>query len=96
MKPLKEKISDKDSKELQLCKLENIILKDEESLEKYLMIYYHSRNYVAHNNISMDKFFWGENGNRIIINATLDSIIIILYKIGMDKYKIQFDNELKY
>lgn len=85
LKKLRNKITLKDSKELQLCKLENIILGVEESLEKYLMIFYHSRNYVAHNNIALDKFFWGEDGNRTIINGALDSIMIILYKIEIMK-----------
>ncbi|GEM_PF-6394448 len=50
-------------------------------LEKYLAIYYGARNYLAHNNIDMNKFFWGEDGNRRIISNVIDSVMIILYKL---------------
>jgi hypothetical protein len=78
---LQKQINLYDSNELQLCKLENLILQEESSIEKYLMIYYHARNYLAHNNIDMNKFFWGEDGSRIIISNVIDSVMIILYQL---------------
>jgi len=80
-KKLQKQINLYDSNELQLCKLENLILQEESSIEKYLMIYYHARNYLAHNNIDMNKFFWGEDGSRIIISNVIDSVMIILYQL---------------
>lgn len=78
---LQSKIQKNDSNEEFFEKLNALILDEENSLEKYLMIYYHSRNYLAHNNIDMNKFFWGEDGNRIVIATVIDSIMIILYKL---------------
>jgi len=60
----------------------NKIILEEDSLEKYLMIYYLSRNYLAHNNIDMTKFFWGDNGKKTVIINVMDSIMIILYKLA--------------
>ena len=80
---LRNKINNQEANEVLLCKLEKIIVKEEDSLEKYLIIYYHARNYIAHNNIDMDKFFWGEDRQRTIISNVMDSIIIILYKLSI-------------
>jgi hypothetical protein len=59
----------------ELCKMTD-------SLEKYLMVYYHSRNYLAHNNIDMNNFFWGDDGQRTVISNVIDSLLIILYKLS--------------
>jgi len=63
--------------------LNKVITENEESLERYLAVYYSSRNYLAHYNIDMDKFFWGEDRQRIILINLIDSIIIILYKLSI-------------
>lgn len=65
--------------------LNELICDNEQSLEQYLAIYHASRNYLAHFNIDMNKFFWGENGQRRIISNTISSIIIILYRIEVMK-----------
>ena len=78
---LQSKIRNNGSNEEFFEKLNALILNEEDSLEKYLMTYYHSRNYLAHNNIDMNKFFWGEDGKRIVIATVIDSIMIILYKL---------------
>lgn len=83
LKRLRDKINTKHSKEQQLNKLENRILCEEESFEKYLMIFYHSRNYLAHNQININKLFW-ENERRIA-SYTINSVMIILYRIEMIK-----------
>lgn len=79
---LKKKIGERDSNTIFFEKFEKLILDEEDSLEKYLMLYYHSRNYLAHNNIDMTKFFWGIDGKRTVIINVLDSIMIILYKLA--------------
>ncbi|AFV97889.1 MULTISPECIES: hypothetical protein [unclassified Sulfuricurvum] len=58
-----------------------VLCHENESLEKLLMVYYHARNYLAHNNIDMDKFFWGDDGRRNIISNVLNAIIVILYRL---------------
>ncbi len=58
------------------------IISKEDSLEKYLMIYYISRNYLAHNNIDMDKFFWGEDRKQTVISNVMDSVMMVLYKLA--------------
>lgn len=55
-----------------------------DSLEKYLMIYYHSRNYLAHKNIDMHEFFRVEDGNRVIIYNVISSMLVILYHIEIN------------
>lgn len=65
--------------------LDELISDNEQSLEQYLAIYYASRNYLAHYNINMNKFFWGEDGQRRIISNTISSVIIILYRIEVMK-----------
>ncbi|MDO8453369.1 MAG: hypothetical protein Q7S59_02215, partial [Sulfurimonas sp.] len=60
------------------------LCEENDSLEKYLMIYYHSRNYLAHNNINMFEFFVIENDTRLIA-ILLDAITIIIYLLG-EKY----------
>lgn len=74
-------IKDED-KNILLSNLNRVCLSDDISLEKYLSIYHNSRNYLAHNNINMSKFFFGDDGSRIIISNVMDSIIIILYKLN--------------
>lgn len=59
----------------ELCKMTD-------SLEKFLMVFYHSRNYLAHNNIDMNNFFWGDDGQRTVISNVIDSLLIILYKLS--------------
>lgn len=61
--------------------LDKLICDNEQSLEQYLAIYLASRNYLAHYNIDMDKFFWGLDGERRIISNTISSVIVILYRI---------------
>jgi hypothetical protein len=85
LKLLRNKINDKDPNDLFLCKLENIILKKEDSLNKYLIIYYHARNYLAHNNIDMNQFFHGRDKDRIIVGSVIDAVIIIIYLLSKDK-----------
>ena len=53
------------------------LINKENSLEKCFMLYIHSRNYVAHNLVDFEKFFY-EN-NRKVINTILNSILTILY-----------------
>ena len=79
---LKNKINKKDSNTEFFTKFEKLILEEEGSVEKYLMIYYHSRNYLAHNNIDMDKFFWGEDRKKTVISNVMDSVMIVLYKLA--------------
>jgi len=78
---LENKISAEDSNNEFFVKLEEIIINEEDSLEKYLMIYYHIRNYLAHNNIDMEKIFWKDDCKRIIISSVMDAVMIILYKL---------------
>jgi len=79
---LKSKIKKEDSNDLCLCKLENVILKEKDSLEKYLIIYYHARNYLAHNNINMKQFFHGQDDDRLIVGSVVDAVIIIIYLLS--------------
>ncbi|MCT7610540.1 hypothetical protein N5U14_06745 [Aliarcobacter butzleri] len=67
--------------------LDKLICDNEQSLEQYLAIYLASRNYLAHYNIDMDKFFWGLDGERRIVSNTLNSVIIILFRIEILKEK---------
>jgi len=58
----------------------------EDSIEKCLMLYIHARNYVAHNLVDFEKFFY-EN-ERKLINVVLNSVLTILYYIEtMDQIK---------
>ena len=70
--------------------LELIITKNitkDESFEKYLAIYYAIRNYVAHYNIDMKKFFWDKDN--LIVSYTMDAVFLILYKLQyMQNHKI--------
>lgn len=68
-----------------LEKLDRLICDYAQSLEQSLGIYYASRNYLAHYNIDMNKFFWGVDGQRRIISNTINSVIVILYKIEVMK-----------
>jgi len=76
-----------------MFQLNEICFRPEISLEKYLAIYYSTRNYLAHYNIDMNKFFWGEDGQRRIISNTISSVIIILYRIEV--MKKNFDKAIK-
>ncbi|OIP53251.1 MAG: hypothetical protein AUK54_09500 [Helicobacteraceae bacterium CG2_30_36_10] len=67
--------------------LDNLISENNQSLEQYLAIYHASRNYLAHYNIDMNKFFWGEDGERRIISNTIDAVLIILFRIETMKQK---------
>lgn len=73
--------SDYNSSDELLELLDKLICDNEQSLEQYLAIYHASRNYLAHYNIDMNKFFWGEDRERRIISNTLNSVIMILYRI---------------
>ena len=53
------------------------LIEKEDSLEKYFMIYIHARNYIAHNIVNFEKFFY-ENDRKVITNI-LNSISLILY-----------------
>lgn len=55
------------------------LIDKEDSIEKCLMLYIHARNYVAHNLVDFEKFFY-EN-ERKLISIVLDSILTILYYI---------------
>lgn len=48
-----------------------------ESIEKHLMIYYHFRNYFAHNHVNVDELIWTEDGE--YIRTILESAIITIY-----------------
>ncbi len=63
--------------------LDQLIEKDE-SLEKYLAIYYSTRNYLAHYNLDMKKFFYYDDKKQSIIFNVMSSIIIILYILNKD------------
>ena len=80
-----EEYEDYNSSDELLELLDKLICDNEQSLEQYLAIYHASRNYLAHYNIDMNKFFWGEDGERRIISNTISSVIIILYKIEIMK-----------
>ena len=73
--------------------LDKLICDNEQSLEQYLAIYHASRNYLAHYNIDMNKFFWGVDEERRIISNTISSVIIILYKIEIMKDEFRIKNE---
>lgn len=55
------------------------LIEKEDSIEKCLMLYIHARNYIAHNLVDFEKFFY-EN-ERKLINVVLNSILTILYYI---------------
>ena len=80
-----EEVKDYNSSDELLELLDELICDKEQSLEQYLAIYHASRNYLAHYNIDMNKFFWGEDGQRRIISNTLSSVIVILYRIEVMK-----------
>jgi len=68
----------------ELLDLINKLTRKEENLEKYLAIYYSARNYLAHYNLNMDKFFWGDD-ERLIVSNVIDSVLIILYQLEITK-----------
>jgi hypothetical protein len=70
-----------DDKNILLSNLDTECMNNEKSLEMYLAIYYNARNYLAHNSLDMNKFFWGEDGSQKIISNVIDAIIIIIYKL---------------
>ncbi|MDD2698341.1 MAG: hypothetical protein PHF17_06030 [Arcobacteraceae bacterium] len=72
--------------------LDKLISEKNQSVEQYLAIYHASRNYLAHYNIDMHKFFWGEDGERRIISNTIDAVIIILYKMEVIKNEPRKNN----
>lgn len=80
-----EEYKDYNSSDELLELLDKLICDNEQSLEQYLAIYHASRNYLAHYNIDMNKFFWGVDGQRRIISNTISSVIIILYRIEVMK-----------
>jgi hypothetical protein len=69
--------------------LDKLISEKNQSIEQYLAIYHASRNYLAHYNINMNKFFWGEDGERRIISNTIDAVLIILYRIETMRQKVR-------
>jgi len=68
--------------------LNKFIEEEIDTFEKYVVIFHRTRNYLAHNNINMNKFFWGEDGQKIIISGVIDSVILILYRIEMMKNEL--------
>ncbi|MGD9552823.1 MAG: hypothetical protein AB7D96_01250 [Arcobacteraceae bacterium] len=86
-----EQYKDYNSSDELLELLDKLICDTEQSLELYLAIYHASRNYLAHYNIDMNKFFWGEDGERRIIANTIKSVIIILYRIEVIRRETQND-----
>jgi len=88
-----EEYKDYNSSDELLELLDKLICDNEQSLEQYLAIYHASRNYLAHYNIDMNKFFWGVDGERRIISNTISSVIIILYRIEV--MKKNFDKAIK-
>ena len=75
--PLKNKIGEFDKGDTFFIKLHDIIDTEKETLEKYLMIYYHIRNYMSHCIVDIEKLFY-EKDRKIITNV-LNSITLILY-----------------
>lgn len=74
---LKNKIGEFDKGDTFFIKLHDIIETEKETLEKYLMIYYHIRNYMSHCIVDIEKLFY-EKDRKIITNV-LNSITLILY-----------------
>lgn len=76
---LKSLIDEDASGNLFFEQFSNLINDESESLEKYLMIYYHARNYLAHNNIDMEQFFRSENGRKNITHNVINSVMVTLF-----------------
>ena len=57
----------------------NDIIKENESIEKYMLIYYSARNYIAHQKIDVKEFFWSKNQTKESVRYILYSIIILIY-----------------
>ncbi len=55
--------------------IEKLIASNENTLEKYLAVFYAIRNYVAHFNIDMDRFFWGNDGKRTTVSTLINAIL---------------------
>ncbi len=53
----------------------------EESLEKYLMIFYHARNHFAHGTINIYKLFEEMDDKTRYIHKIIASVIVILYRL---------------
>lgn len=49
-------------------------------IEKHLMIYYHFRNYFAHNSVNVDELIWSDE--RKYVRAILESAIITIYHVA--------------
>jgi hypothetical protein len=70
-------ITGKESNKDFLNKFTNLIKDTPESVAKYLMIYYHTRNYIAHNIVEFNSFFYEEQ--QLIIKNVLNSVIFIMF-----------------
>ncbi|QIW10684.1 hypothetical protein [Francisella sp. LA112445] len=60
-----------------------ISLIENSPIEKHLMIYYHFRNYFAHNHVNVDELIWSESGE--YIRTILESAIITIYFVATFK-----------
>lgn len=79
-KRIQKLIKNKDCDSEFFGKFKKLIKEEKDSLEKYLMIYYHSRNYLAHNNTDIDYLLEEENGKRVV-GHILDSVIVTLHTL---------------
>lgn len=91
LKPLRNQIGENDSGDVFFEKFETLITTETNSLEKVLMIYYHARNYVAHNIINIDRLFY--DNERMIIRNILDAITVILYVLALRKAAVDESSE---
>ncbi len=66
------------------------LIKKDISIEKYLMIYNHTRNYVAHNIIDFEKMIY-ENSQERIVN-TMDSVVFILIYLELNEFNNNENN----
>lgn len=75
--------NDKYDKNNFLNSMDNIInLK--ESIEKYMLIYYSARNYIAHQRINTKELFFSKNQTKESVRYVLYSIIILIYFMQKD------------
>jgi hypothetical protein len=64
----------------------NNIIKEDESIEKHMLIYYSARNYIAHQKIDVKEFFWSKNQTKESLRYILYSIIILIYFMEKNIY----------
>lgn len=81
-----EGITGKESSEDFLNKFTVLIKDTPESVAKYLIIYYHARNYIAHNIIEFNRFFYEDQ--QLIIKNVLNSVIFIMFYLEYQKQEV--------